>query len=258
MERMLVVVFSAESKAYEGSRALEQLDGEGSIVLYAAAVVAKKPDGSAEVKQGADSGLLGTLTGTAVGSLIGLLGGPVGLAVGATTGALGGAIADLENARIGTDFLQEVADALTPGKMAVIAHIDEDWTSPVDTRMEALGGFVYRRSLAELLDLQDEKDVATMEADMAQLKAENAMASADRKAKLQSRIDDLNRKLRQRLDQAKAKREAFRRQAEEKVHGLEAKAAKAKEDIRAKQEERLKAARKDYKKWVERTAASAS
>ncbi len=254
MERMLVVTFSNESTANQGLEALQRLDNEGSIVLYAAAIVAKKSDGSIELKQGGEPGLLGTLTGTTVGSLIGLLGGPVGLAVGAATGALGGAIADLENARVGTDFLQEVGDALTPGKVAVIAHIDEDWTTPVDTGMEALGGFVYRRSLAEVLDLQDEKDIATMEADMAQLEAENAKASADRKAKLQSRIDDLNSKLRQRLDQAKSKREAFRRQAEEKVHGLEAKAAQAKRDMRAKQEERLAAARKDYKKWVERSA----
>ena len=250
MEKMLVVVFQNESKAYEGSRALQQLDGDGSIVLYAAAVVAKKPDGSAEVKQGADSGLLGTLTGTAVGSLIGLLGGPVGVALGAATGAFGGAIADLENARIGTDFLLEVTDALTPGKVALIAHIDEDWTTPVDTRMEGLSGFVYRRSLAEVLDTQDAKEIATLKADIAQLEAEQAQASADRKAKLQSRIDELNRKLHKQQDQTKAKRDAFRRQAEAKVHALEAKAAKAKQDVRAKQEERLAAARKEYNKWA--------
>ena len=31
MDRMLVVVFDNESKAYEGKKALLQLDGEGSI-----------------------------------------------------------------------------------------------------------------------------------------------------------------------------------------------------------------------------------
>src|SRR5260370_18203399 len=76
MDRMLVVVFDSESKAYEGSRSLQQLDGDGSIAVYAARVVAKNPDGTASVKEGADSGPLGTLTGTAVGSLVGILGRP--------------------------------------------------------------------------------------------------------------------------------------------------------------------------------------
>jgi hypothetical protein len=33
MERMLAIVFDDETKAYEGSRALNQLDAEGSIAL---------------------------------------------------------------------------------------------------------------------------------------------------------------------------------------------------------------------------------
>jgi hypothetical protein len=40
-------VFDSESKAYEESRSLQQLDGDGSIAVYAARVVAKNPDGTA-------------------------------------------------------------------------------------------------------------------------------------------------------------------------------------------------------------------
>ena len=43
MERMLVVVFDNESKAYEGSRALKQLDTEGSITIHAESVIKKNP-----------------------------------------------------------------------------------------------------------------------------------------------------------------------------------------------------------------------
>ena len=35
MDRMLVVVFDSEDKAYEGKRALSQLDSDGSIGLWA-------------------------------------------------------------------------------------------------------------------------------------------------------------------------------------------------------------------------------
>ncbi len=52
MDRMLVVVFDNETKAYEGKKALLQLDGEGSISAYGYAVVAKNVDGTATVKQG--------------------------------------------------------------------------------------------------------------------------------------------------------------------------------------------------------------
>ena len=92
MDRMLVVVFDNETKAYEGKKALMQLDAEGSISVYAYAVLAKHNDGTATIKQGDDPGPLGTLVGTSLGSLIGLLGGPVGMAVGAAAGlAVGGA-----------------------------------------------------------------------------------------------------------------------------------------------------------------------
>ena len=50
MDRMLVVVFDNESKAYEGKEALLQLDGEGSITAYGYAVVAKDSDGNPMVK----------------------------------------------------------------------------------------------------------------------------------------------------------------------------------------------------------------
>jgi hypothetical protein len=57
MDRMLVLVFDNESKAYEGKKALLQR-------AYAYAVVAKNSDDTTTVKQGDDNGPLGTLTGT--------------------------------------------------------------------------------------------------------------------------------------------------------------------------------------------------
>jgi uncharacterized membrane protein len=179
MDRMLVVVFDNEAKAYEGKRALLQLDSEGSISAYSYAVLAKQADGKATIKQGDDSGPLGTLANTAVGSLVGLLGGPLGVAVGATTGALVGSAYDLNNARVGDDFIDDVNKQLGPNKVALIAEIEEDWTTPVDTRMEALGGNVYRRSLSEVKQTQHEENVAALKADVAQMKAEQAKASAD-------------------------------------------------------------------------------
>jgi uncharacterized membrane protein len=228
MDRMLVVVFDDEAKAYEGKKALAQLDSEGSISVYAYAVLAKHADGTATIKQGDDSGPIGTLLGTSFGSLIGLLGGPVGAAFGAATGLAVGGATDLNNARIGDDFIDDVSKVLLPNTVAVVAEIEEEWTTPVDTRMEAIGGIVFRRSLSDAKHTIHEENVAAMKADLAQMKAEQAKAHADRKAKLQEKINQLDSKIQVQLQKAKDRREAAERQAQAKVRVLKAKAAAAK------------------------------
>jgi uncharacterized membrane protein len=224
MDRMLVVIFPNESKAYEGKKALQQLDGEGSITVYAYAVLAKNADGTATVKQGDDVGPMGTLLGTSVGILIGALGGPAGMAIGAAAGLGAGSAVDLDNARIGSDFIDDVQKSLLPSHVALIAEVEEDWTMPVDTRMEAIGGNVFRRALSEVKDTADDEDIAAMKADLAQLKAEHAKAQADRKAKLQDKINQLDSKIQAQLQKAKERREAAQRKAQEKVKILKAKA----------------------------------
>ena len=224
MDRMLVVIFPNESKAYEGKRALQQLDGEGSISVYADVVLVKNADGTATIKQTGDPGPLGTLVGTSFGSLIGLLGGPAGVALGAAAGALGGSVADLDNARIGSDFIDDVSKQLAPNRVAVIAEVEEDWTTPVDTRLESLGGTVFRRALSDVRDTANSEEVAAMKSDFAQIKAEHAKAQADRKAKLTEKMNQLDSKIQARLEQAKNRREAFKREAQAKAEILKAKA----------------------------------
>jgi uncharacterized membrane protein len=227
MDRMLVVVFGDQSTAYKGKEALQLLDSEGSIKLYAYAVVAKNQDGTATVKQSDDASPLGALAGTSLGSLIGLLGGPVGLAIGATVGFLTGATADIDNARVGADFVDDVTKVLLPGRVAVVAQVDEEWTTPVDTRMEPLGGIVFRRALSDVQDTVDDEEVAGIKADMAQMKAELAQGHVDRKAKIQEKINQLDSKLQARLQLAKDRRQAAEREAQAKVQVLKAKAASA-------------------------------
>jgi uncharacterized membrane protein len=225
MDRMLVVIFDSEPKAYEGKKALSQLEGEGSIVVYAYAVVGRNADGTTTVRQSDDPGPLGTLVGTSVGALIGLLGGPIGAAIGAAAGLAVGGTVDLNNARIGEDFIDDVREQLQPGKFAVVAEIQEDWTTPVDTRMEAIGGKVLRRALSEVKHTVNEEDVAAMKADQAQMKAEHAKAHADRKAKLQEKINQLDSKIQAQLEKSKQRRKASEAQAQAKVEVLKAKAA---------------------------------
>jgi uncharacterized membrane protein len=250
MDRMLVVIFNNADKAAEGSRVLRELDDEGYIAVYDAAAIAKSPNGTMTVKRSTEYGPAGTLTGLAVGSLIGLLGGPFGIAVGATSGILIGAVTDLENVRVGTDFIQNAAKELAPGKAALVAEIDEEEITPVDMRMEDLGGHVLRQSLRELKHAQNEQDLATLKAEIAQIKAEHAEARAERKAKLEARLDSLKATLKQKTDQAKSKREALKRQAEAKIEALKVKAAQSKQEIKIKHEQRVARAMKVYNDWI--------
>ena len=224
MERMLVIIFDNEKNAYEGTAALRELERDGSIAIYAGAVVLKNADGTTSVKLVDDLDPIGTLVGTSVGGLIGLLAGPVGMAVGAAAGLTLGAFGDFANLRVGDDFVEDVAQSLTPNKVAVIAEIDEGWTTPVDSRMEALGGLVIRRGLSDVRDELRQAQIAAMKGDLAQLKEELAKANAERKAKLHSRIEHLQARIDQQQTKARqtwdafqarrsAKRDAFKKNA---------------------------------------------
>ena len=158
-----------------------------------------------------------------------MLGGPAGVArLGAAAGLAAGGMVDIDNARVGEDFIDDVTKILTPNKVAVVAEIEEDWTTPVDTRMESIGGSVFRRALSDVQDTADDEDIAAMKADLAQLRAEHAEARADRQGKLKEKINQLDSKIQAQLQKAKDRRQAAERRAQEKVQILKVKAAAAK------------------------------
>ena len=225
IDRMVVVVFDDESKAYQGKKALLALENEGSISVYDSAVIATNADGAATVRQTDDAPPLGTIFGAPLGSVIGLLGGPTGFAIGTAVGLLAGVTADLHNARIGEDFIDDVKKDLLPNKFAVVAEIQEDWTTPLDIRMEAIGGTVFRRALSDVKHTIHDEDIAAMKADIAQMKAEHAEARAERKGKLQEKINQLDSKIQAHLEKTKERRKTAEQQAKAKAEVLKTKAA---------------------------------
>ena len=251
MERMLVVVFDDELKAYDGSRALTELDAEGSISIHSQAVVQKNADGKIIVKKTSDDLPIRTISGTAIGALIGLLGGPIGLGIGAVAGTFAGSIADINRAGVDADFLDEASAKLTPGKWAIVADVSEDWVTPVDTRMAAVGGTVFRSTRHDVEQEQQAKETAAMKDDIAKLKDEQAKAKAEQKAKIQKKIDDLNKKLHAKMEQAKKMSEQRQAEAKAKIEALTKKAAKAKGEVKAKIEARIAEIKKELAKSKE-------
>jgi uncharacterized membrane protein len=256
MDKMIVVVFDSEVKAYEGEKVLQELEREGSINLYAKAVIAQDASGKVAVKQQADEGPVGTAVGMLTGSLIGLLGGPVGLVLGTGAGMSGGMVYDLVHLGVGQDYLEEVEQSLQPGKAAVVAEVWEEWTLPVDTRMEALGGEVFRRTRGEVMDAQFERDVVALKADLAELETEYKQATGESRAKLQKKVDAAKGRLQGAQDAFQARIEASQRETEAKIKSLQEQAAKESGERKAKREARIAELKAEQKRRSEQLKKS--
>ena len=239
MDSILVVVFENESKAYEGSQALREMEIEGSIHLYAKAVLIRDANGKVQMKQSSDLGPAGTAGGLVIGTLIGLLGGPVSAAVGAGTGMFGGFLHDMAHLGIGQDTLDGVGKSLKPGKAAVVAEIWEDWTVPVDTKMEALGGVVFRHTRKDILDLQVERDITTLKAEIDELESEYHRASGEAQTKLQAKIDTARAKLQTTVSTIQARLESSQEETKAKIQSLQEQAVKARAERKAQFEKRI-------------------
>jgi len=248
MDKYLVIGFDNELKAYEGSRALQDLQNEGSINLYAKAVIVRDASGKVTVKQEGDMGPVGTAVGLLTGSLIGLIGGPVGVAVGATAGTYGGLLYDSVNLGINMDFIDEVADYLQPGKAAAVAEVWEEWVVPVDTRMEALGGVVFRRSRNEVWDIVIDRDVRSLNAELDELEAEYDQATGEAKANLQKKIDAAKTKLHATQEAIQARIDASQKETDAKIKSLQEQAAKESGARKTKREARIAELKADQKR----------
>jgi uncharacterized membrane protein len=248
---MLSVVFNDEKTAYEGAHALRKLNDEGGIAVYAAAVVCRNDDGSLATRKVDEDLPLQSFAGTTIGALVGLLGGPAGALAGGSVGLVAGLFGDLHNADVDTQFLADISGALTPSKCALVAEIDEDWVTPVDTRMEALGGVVHRTLKSSVERDQWSRVVADARTELNQLKAEEAQANTDRKAKLHAQVDRLSKSLDAKMDRAKASHERVRREFEAKVSMLQDRGAKEKGAAKAAIDARIAKLRQDYDRRVQ-------
>ncbi|WP_414463607.1 DUF1269 domain-containing protein [Hyphomicrobium sp. DY-1] len=248
MSKFVAIIFSDEAKAYEGTRALKELHRDGDIVVYSEAVIAKDDKGLIVVKEAASGGPLGTAIGALTGSLIGLLAGPLGVAAGLAAGAFAGSFKDVYDMGVSADFVERVAGELTPGKTAIVAEIGEDWVTPLDTRISALGGVVIRTFRNDVEDEQIEREISATKAELANLHSAYKKATDQAKKDLEGRITEVEQRLEDALQRAKAKATALHDEAEAKVAALQeqakAAAAKTKDTI----VQRISEVREDYKR----------
>jgi uncharacterized membrane protein len=246
MNKMLIAVFETETKAYEGLSALKGLHKDGDITLYATAVINKDQNGQVRVKDSADEGPIGTGVGLLTGSLLGILGGPVGLAIGAFTGSVAGMIYDVNVDDVNTTFVDDVSAALSNGKTAVVCEIDETWTVPVDTKLEALDGLVFRRFRYEVEDEQINREAEAISNEYKQLKEEFKEAREADKAKINASIEKLKNKAKAANDHLKKKMDDSKSQFDSKVNTIKSQMKNANDRRKAKLQKRVDVLTEEY------------
>jgi uncharacterized membrane protein len=246
MNKMLIAVFDNETAADAGMHALRQLHTEGDITLYATGVIAKDAFGKVIVKESADQGPIGAVRGLAVGSLIGLLGGPVGVVLGAATGTVLGAVRDFWVAGVGLDFVEEAQKVLQPGKVALVAEIEEEWVIPVDSALEALGGQVFRRKRSELAEAQFDHDIAAFKSEVKELEDEADRASGSAKVKLQAKLAKAQISLECAVDQAKHRVETLKLEADAKADSLKVQLTQVAGNAKTRLEDRIQRVKRSY------------
>jgi uncharacterized membrane protein len=203
-ENVVLVTFEEESTAYQAASALKEASAEGRVELHAVAVMQRAEDGTLRVKEGdADDfpmgtwtgGIIGGTTGGIIGLTLGVMGGPLGLLLGGTGGALLGSLIDIDDADRAESVLSTMARAIEPNQTALIAHVTEPAVEVVDSEMERLGGEVVRRPVYEVeaeIAAAEEATRAAEEEAQRKLREER---SAERKEKVQEKIDSLKAKL---------------------------------------------------------------
>ena len=137
MSDLVVFAFKNDTGAQEMAEAIKGLQKQELIKLEDAAIVVRRRDGKAKVKQAQSLVGAGALGGAFWGMLIGLLFFMpwMGLAVGAISGALAGKFSDIG---VDDDFIKEVGAAIEPGHSALFLLVRE---ATPDKVLEALKGF---------------------------------------------------------------------------------------------------------------------
>lgn len=256
MNRMLMVVFDDDRSAEAGTHSLKALHDEGGITLYAYGVIARDTAGKIRIEKAVDPTAMGTGVGLAVGGFVGMLGGPLGVAVGAATGGVIGAVRDFWAAGVGLDFVQEADGRLRPGKVAVIAEVEEDWVAVVDAAMEAIGGVVYRRVRADVAEAAVDRDIVSFRADVASIEKEFQQASGDVKKRLQGKVNVATASLEGGLKRARQTIDAQRHEAAGKLRHLEDQFTKAKGTVDGVLDRRIRRLRTAFAERTDKLEAA--
>lgn len=96
-----------------------------------------------------------TVIGGVIGMLIGILGGPLGVLLGGSYGALVGATVDAGDAVFGASMLDQIADKLDDGMVALVALAQEETEGALDAKLSAYDTVIARFDAEAVADEVD-------------------------------------------------------------------------------------------------------
>lgn len=258
MSKFIIIPFANEATAYQGIQILKELDHMGDISLYGYSILGKSVDGKLTVKDAAGKGPLGLVLGTLTGGLIGLFGGPGGLALGVAGGALVGGVTDVAMAGAPMRFAQYVARNVEPGHVAIVAEIDEDWTTPLDSRLAELDATAIREWRSNVEDAQYEEDARNARFEIEQLKIEIRDTHAANNEKLKGKVQVARARLTKVHDGAAARLESIKVESAAKIAHAEQQMKTAHADKKAEIEARVARIKADAQHRLEKLSAATS
>ena len=145
MSDLIALTFDNADEAKRVRDVLKQLQHDGQLSLYDAAVVVKDADGTIHAHNEIDRDVkVGAGVGGLLGVLVGFMFPLAGLAIGAAGGALVGKSLDRD---IDKQFVQEVSAALAPGSSALCVLVREGETAVLRAALGPFKGKLYQTTL---------------------------------------------------------------------------------------------------------------
>lgn len=180
MYNIVGAMFKTESEAREAMAALSKVPYINGTTIFQISLI-KRTDGVLKLCDNFTSDYLkstDTVKGGLVGGLIGLLTGPVGMLLGGTAGALLGKADDLDNKDDSAALIEQAAQKLEEGDIALIALVEEKDEAVLDHALVKYDTVVIRYD-AEVIASELE-EAEKMQREMAR-QAREALRAAKKK-----------------------------------------------------------------------------
>ncbi|AOM78206.1 DUF1269 domain-containing protein [Pedobacter steynii] len=193
MEKMIQALFNSEVEAFKGLQALQELQRTKEISVGETYVLTRDTDGKVNIRSAKnESEGTGIIGGGLIGGLVGLLAGPLGFIVGLAGGMIAGSAGETLKAEGVSDYLDQVSANIPNGKSVLIAHVWENWETPLNTMLLPLSTDLRRFSLEEQVFVPARTELDKLNADIKQAESKLVTVSDEEKREWIDTLADLN------------------------------------------------------------------
>lgn len=208
MEKMIQALFDTELDAFKGLQAIQELDSTEDIKVGETYVLVKDLDGKTSIRSAKDEAEGdGALGGGLLGGLIGLLAGPLGFVVGVSGGMIAGSAGETLRAESVSDYLDAVAAEIPHGKSVLVAHVWENWETPLDAVLLPLTNDIRRFSVQDEIYVPVKTELEKLNEDIKVAETRFLEAEGSEKAEWNNTLMEL-RENRDRLQHRLSRQEA--------------------------------------------------